>query len=148
MTISSTAFSSQGLIPPAFSCEGPNYNPPLKLTDIPTQAVSLALSVEDPDSPGRIWQHWLVWNIAPDTAEISSGQLPPGAQQGMTDFGRRGYAGPCPATGEHHYIFRLYALDAKLILDDSADRAIFDQAIAGHVLNQTELVGTFAHTQG
>lgn len=146
MTITSPAFSTNGIIPPPYTCEGDNTNPPLDIKGVPKQTISLALSVEDPDSPNGTWQHWLAWGIAPDTRQIEPGELPAGAQEGMTDFGRSGYGGPCPAAGVHNYVFRLYALDIKPLLAPTADRKAFDQAISGHVLAQAELVGRFGHT--
>ena len=147
MTITSPAFTSNGIIPPPHTCEGDNTNPPLEIADVPKTTVSLALSVEDPDSPGRVWQHWLIWGIAPETKRIGPGQMPAGAQEGLTDFGRSGYGGPCPASGVHHYVFRLYALDITPLLSETADRKVFDQAINGHILAQAELVGRFGHHQ-
>lgn len=147
MTITSPAFTNNGTIPPSYSCEGDNTNPPLEIADVPAETTSLALSVEDPDSPGGTWQHWLVWGIDPSTTTINPAEVPSGASEGMTDFGRSGYGGPCPASGVHHYVFRLYALDINPLLDQTTDRAAFDQAIKEHILAQAELVGRFGHSQ-
>ena len=147
MTITSPAFTTNGIIPPPHTCEGANTNPPLVIADAPKTAITLALVVEDPDSPSGLWQHWLMWDVAPDTQAIEPGQTPTGAMQGMNDFGRQGYGGPCPAIGVHHYVFRLYALDTKLMLGPTANRRAFYQAIRGHILAAAELVGQFGHNQ-
>lgn len=146
MTISSPAFIAGTKIPPQYTCEGSGINPALEFHDLPTAAVSLALIVEDPDSPGQVWQHWLIWNISPDTAEIAADAVPAGAAQGTNDFGQTGYGGPCPQSGLHHYRFRLLALDTQLMLSPGAGRRELDTAMAGHIIDQAEIVGTFEHS--
>lgn len=147
MTISSPAFIAGNQIPPQYTCEGDDTSPALEFKDIPSKAVSLVLIVEDPDSPGKVWQHWLVWNIAPDTTGIAAASLVPGASQGINDFGRIGYGGPCPHSGLHHYLFRLLALDTKLMLAPGANRSQLDLAMAGHIIEQGEIIGTFEHSK-
>lgn len=147
MTITSSDFTDGGLIPPTYSCEGGNSNPPLAFAGVPKDAQSLALLVSDPDSPNGTWQHWLIWSIDPVTTEIAAGQVPIGAIQGTNDFGRAGYGGPCPAVGVHHYVFHLYALDTKLMPAAGANRKTFDAAISGHIIAEAELIGRFGHSK-
>jgi Raf kinase inhibitor-like YbhB/YbcL family protein len=114
--ISSTAFTQNGSIPSKYTCDGSDVNPPLMFENVPPEAKSLALIVDDPDAPAGTWVHWVVWNIDPAVKEIKENSLPPGAQQGISDFRKRGYGGPCPPGGTHRYFFKLYALDTTLTL--------------------------------
>jgi Raf kinase inhibitor-like YbhB/YbcL family protein len=145
LEVTSSAFKNGGLIPTEFSCKGADVNPPLRIASAPSDAKRLAVTVTDPDAPGGTFTHWLVWNIDPKTTEISSGSLPSGAVQGMNDFGRVGYGGPCPPSGTHRYYFRVFALDTELPLKSSAKAADFEKAIAGHVIARGELMGRFSH---
>ena len=106
------------------------------------EAVSLALIVDDPDAPAGDWVHWTVWNISPETVEITEGS-PPSGVEGTTDFGKTGWGGPCPPSGTHRYFFKLYALDQELDLDSSATKSEIETAITGHVLDKAELVGLY-----
>jgi len=145
MQISSPAFQEGVLIPVRYTCKGDNVSPPLIIINVPGSSKSLALIVHDPDAVNADWTHWLVWNIPPITTEIAENTVPAEATQGITDFGTPGYGGPCPpsGTGTHHYSFELYALDTMLDLDSSAKRIQLEQAMAGHVLGQAKLIGTF-----
>jgi Raf kinase inhibitor-like YbhB/YbcL family protein len=145
IAVSSTAFQSGEKIPEQFTCKGANQNPPLRFQGIPSGAKSLALIVGDPDAPGGLFTHWLVWNIAPATTQIGGNSVPPAATQGTNDFGQPGYGGPCPPSGIHRYYFRLFALDRKLDLKAGAKRREIDQAIAGHVLARGELMVRCSH---
>jgi Raf kinase inhibitor-like YbhB/YbcL family protein len=145
ITVSSSAFHSGENIPAQFTCKAANVNPPLEFQNIPNGAKSLALIVDDPDAPGGLFTHWLVWNIAPAAGQIAEKSVPPGAVQGTNGFGKPGYGGPCPPSGTHRYFFRFIALDRMLDLKSGAKRAGFDKAIAGHVLARGELMGRFSH---
>ena len=144
ISVSSSAFSPGGKIPPQFTCKGANVNPPLEFHGVPSHAKSLALIVEDPDAPAGLFTHWLVWNIAPTAGQIGEKSAPPGAMQGTNDFGKSGYGGPCPPSGTHRYFFRVIALDQQLDLKSGKKRAEFDKAIAGHILARGELMGRFS----
>jgi hypothetical protein len=145
ITVTSSAFSPGGNIPEQFSCKGTNLNPPLQFSGIPANAKSLVLIMDDPDAPGGLFTHWLVWNIDPATTHISERSLPAGAVQGSNDFGNAGYGGPCPPSGTHRYFFRIFALDQKLDLKSGAKRKALENALAGHIVAQGELMGRFSH---
>jgi Raf kinase inhibitor-like YbhB/YbcL family protein len=140
LTISSTAFEHDGYIPIKYTCEGKNINPPVTISGIPKDAISLALIIEDPDAPGGIFDHWVVWNIRP-TEIIEENSLP-----GITAKNSRGeyrYTGPCPPSGTHRYFFKIYALDTMLDLDDDADKKMVEQSLHDHVLAYGELMGLY-----
>ena len=143
MKLSSPVFENNGIIPPKFTCDGEGVNPPLEISDVPAGAKSLALIVDDPDAPAGDWVHWTVWNIKPDTKLVDENSVPPEAIEGITDFGKPGYGGPCPPSGTHRYQFKLYALDISLDLDSGAKKADVEKAMEGHILDQTDLVGLY-----
>ncbi len=145
MKISSPNFTN-GQIPDKYSCDGEDVNPALEVNEIPDQAKSLALIVDDPDAPAGDWVHWLVWNIQPNINRIEENSVPEGAIQGMTDFGYAGWGGPCPPSGTHSYHFKLYALDSLLELLPASDKADLEKSMQGHILEQAELVATYTRT--
>ncbi|MEX0622170.1 MAG: YbhB/YbcL family Raf kinase inhibitor-like protein [Candidatus Woykebacteria bacterium] len=144
MKITSTAFSDGGPIPAKYTCDGNNFSPPLEFSEIPPEAKSLVLIVDDPDAPSKTWVHWTAWNIDPQTAQIDEGQVPPGATQGVTDFGEVGYAGPCPPSGTHRYFFKLYALETSLQIPYQAQKEDLEKAMADHIIAKTQLVGLYS----
>lgn len=143
MQITSTAFEHNQNIPSQYTCDGTDMNPPLQISEVPEGTQSLALIVDDPDAPRGDWVHWLVWNIDPSTTEISENSVPAGAVQGLTDFGRNDWGGPCPPSGTHRYFFKLYALDSALDLSTSAGKADLLSAMEGHILENGELIGLY-----
>ncbi|MEW6719258.1 MAG: YbhB/YbcL family Raf kinase inhibitor-like protein [Thermodesulfobacteriota bacterium] len=143
LSISSTAFAHNGMIPPQHTCDGADTSPPLSVRGVPGNAKTLALIVDDPDAPGKTWVHWVVWNIGADTAEIPSNAVPAGALQGRNDFGKTAYGGPCPPSGTHRYFFKLYALDAALPLNAGATKAQLEEAMKGRVIGNAELIGLY-----
>lgn len=143
LKLSSPAFKHNQQIPSKYTCDGKDVNPPLAIESVPAGAKSLALIVDDPDAPAGTWVHWVVWNIAIGTKEIREHAVPAGAAQGMNDFRKRDYGGPCPPSGTHRYFFKLYALDTMLNLDGSATKAALERAMKGHIIAQTELVGLY-----
>lgn len=147
MRISSSFFENNQMIPVKYTCDGDNINPPLSISDVPDDAKTLALIVDDPDAPIGLWVHWIVWNITPDTREIAENFVPKGATEGMTDFGKPGYGGPCPPDSEHRYFFKVFALDTELNLDPKADKEALEEAMVGHVLDRAELVGLYKRKQ-
>jgi len=141
--VTSSAFAFESTIPRRFSCEGENINPPLSVQGIPAAAKSLTLTVSDPDAPTQNFTHWLVWNIPPQTDQINPGNLPHGAVTGTNDSGQNGYLGPCPPSGTHRYYFKFAALDSLLNLPVSSTRPDLEKAMAGHIIDQGELIGTY-----
>jgi Raf kinase inhibitor-like YbhB/YbcL family protein len=147
MRLSSPTFSDGESIPNKHGYEKENTNPPLEIGEIPDDAVSLALVLDDPDAQepaGKIWDHWVVWNIAPDTSRIEEDSRPAGATEGRNDFDETGYGGPKPPDREHTYHFRLYALDTELDLDAGTSKENLREAIETRIIDETELRGTYA----
>lgn len=152
MRITSPAFENDGPIPKGHTCDGEDTSPALRFEDVPDDAGSLALIVDDPDAPAKIWVHWLVWGLPGDMRELPGG-VPTegivgeieGLRQGRNDFDRVGWGGPCPPPGHgtHHYRFTLYALDQHIDLDAGAGREALERRLEGHVLAETRLVGTY-----
>ncbi|MGC8981709.1 MAG: YbhB/YbcL family Raf kinase inhibitor-like protein [Minisyncoccia bacterium] len=143
MKIESPAFENNKEIPSKYTCDGEDINPPLKFSDIPEDAKSLVLIVDDPDAPFGIFTHWIVWNIDPKTTFIEENSVPEGAIVGRNDFGRNSYGGPCPPSGTHHYYFKIYALDTTLNLDKNSSKKDLEKAMKNHILEKGELVGIY-----
>lgn len=137
LRLTSTDLASAGTFPQRFTCDGVNDSPNLRFDGIPEATKSLAVIMEDLDAPGGTFTHWLAWNIPPDTKEFSTGSVPGGVVQGMNDFKKSGYGGPCPPSGVHRYVLHLYALDTMLQLPTDSRRKQVDAAISGHILGQT-----------
>ncbi|MGI5827529.1 MAG: YbhB/YbcL family Raf kinase inhibitor-like protein [Patescibacteria group bacterium] len=144
MQITSPAFSNNGDIPQRYTCDGQDINPPLSLSDIPEEAESLVITVTDPDTPGKTWVHWVVFNISPDVKEVEEDSVPEGGILGSNDFGQTEYGGPCPPSGEtHHYFFTVYAIYIKTTLEEGV---VFDEVmetIEDNIIDSAELVGTY-----
>ena len=140
LKISSSAFKPNGYIPVKYTCKGEDVNPPLDISGTPAHASCLALIIDDPDASGGTWLHWTVWNI-PVTHHILEDDIP--GQQGRNDFGRNAYGGPCPPSGAHRYLFRVFALDEVLDLAEGASRQELETAMVGHIIGYGELVGLF-----
>jgi len=141
--IKSPAFAGNGLIPARYTCDGGDINPPLEIYNVPADAKSLALIVDDPDAPVGMWVHWVVWNIDPGTREIAEDHLPRTALQGKNDWKRNCYGGPCPPSGVHRYFFKLYALDSRLNLGTGTTKSDLEKAMKGHILASAELIGLY-----
>lgn len=147
MILKSPAFHEGEAIPKKYSYKDRNVNPPLSIKGVPGGAESLALVMDDPDAvkpAGKVWDHWVVWNIDPDTESIEEDSVPSGSVEGTTDYDERGYGGPNPPDGLHRYRFRLFALDRKLDLSGSATKDDLEKEIEGHVIEKAELFGTYA----
>ncbi len=142
MKITSSAFQEGGNIPSKFTCDGSDTSPPLQIAGVPPGAKSLVLIADDPDAPGGLFTHWLIWNISPQTSSIPEGSAPKGVQ-GANDFGKSGYRGPCPPPGTHRYSFKIFALDRELDLHNGAKRTQVDSAMKGHIVAQGEHVGRY-----
>jgi Raf kinase inhibitor-like YbhB/YbcL family protein len=144
--LTSPAFHHGSQIPSRYTCDGDDINPHLVIQGAPPAAKSLTMIVEDPDAPGGTFVHWLLWDIQPETKEIREHTAPFGSRQGLNSAGENGYIGPCPPSGSHRYIFRLFALDVRVKLDESATREELERAMEGHIMATTELLGTYART--
>src|SRR5205085_2509689 len=128
LKVMSTAFSDGGMIPQQYTCDGANMSPPLSWSGLPAKTASLAVVTEDPDAPKGVFTHWISFNIPPAEAQMpervaAERTLQSGARQGSNDFGKVGYGGPCPPSGSHRYVFKVYALDSMLNLDPGATKA-------------------------
>lgn len=154
LTLKSADFTHLGEIPRLFTCDGDDISPALNWSGIPPQAQSLVLIVDDPDAPDpakpkMTWVHWVLYNIPATTSELPKGvtpaSLPVGTLQGKNDWKRTGYGGPCPPVGRHRYFHKLYALDIKLPDLHHPDKAQLEAAMAGHIIGQAELIGTYQH---
>lgn len=150
MQITSTAFSHQGVIPKLYTCEGKDISPPLTWAGLPTGTKSLALIVDDPDAPDpaapkMTWVHWVLYNLSLTTEELPEGAktLPPGTKEGVNDWKRTGYGGPCPPIGRHRYFHKLYALDIVLPDLRQPTKVQLEQAMKGHILAEAQLMGTY-----
>lgn len=145
MKLTSLAFETNALIPAKYTCDGQDVNPPLRLTDVPEEAETLTLIVDDPDAPAGTWDHWVLYNIPASTTEIAEGSAP--GTQGTNDFKKQSYGGPCPPGGTHRYFFELYALDTSLDLEAGARKKEVEAAMDGHLLAKAELVGRYTRQQ-
>ena len=142
LTLISSAFENNQDIPAHFTCKGSDINPPLTIQNIPPKTESLALTMTDPDAPGGTWVHWVVYNIKPNTPIITENSIP--GKELLNDFGKYHYGGPCPANEkEHHYIFRVYALDQIMDIDEGSTMKEMEKAIRGHILAQSKLTGVY-----
>lgn len=147
LSLSSSAFEAGGRIPAKYGYSQQNVNPSLTIPGTPDVAESLTLIMDDPDAlepAGKVWLHWLVWNISPDRAEIPEAWSPTDAIEGMNDFGERGYGGPEPPDAVHTYRFKLFALDTHLDLNPDTTVEGIGRAMADHIIAQTQLEGTYA----
>jgi hypothetical protein len=152
LTITSTAFAPEGAIPSLYTCEGKDISPPLAWNGTPAATKSFALIVDDPDAPDpaapkMTWVHWVLYDI-PATASglpeaVQPSALPSGTREGVNDWGRTGYGGPCPPIGRHRYFHKLYALDTVLADLKRPKKAALEKAMQGHILAQAVLIGTY-----
>jgi len=146
--ITSSAFEDGGLIPAKYTCDGADISPPLQWDAVPEGTKSIALICDDPDAPMGTWVHWVLFNLPGDAKELAENipteeTLPNGAKQGVNDFGRIGYGGPCPPGGTHRYFFKIYALDTEVGLQAGADKRRLLKAMEGHILEQGQLIGKY-----
>ncbi len=146
--VTSPAFEQGGMIPAKYTCDGDNVSPPLKWAPVPDGTESIALISDDPDAPMGTWVHWVMYNTPAGATELAENVppdkvLPNGARQGITDFRRIGYGGPCPPSGTHRYFFKIYALDAQLDLQAGASKDNLLKAMQGHILAQGQLMGRY-----
>jgi hypothetical protein len=143
MKLTSPNFNNGDFLPVDFSCQGKGRTPLLQIADAPKNTAAFALIVDDPDAPGGVFTHWLVWNISAATTTINAGDLPHSAIAGDNSAGSTKYFPPCPPSGIHHYYYRLYALDKKLDLPVKSKAKQLLSAMAGHIIDEAVLMGKF-----
>jgi len=146
-TLESSAFENGGIIPQKYGYKHGNISPPLKINEIPENTVSLVLIMDDPDAMGavgKVWVHWVVWNIEPKNSKFEENSIPSNCIEGETDFGEIGYGGPAPPDKEHTYIFKLCALDQKLDASKGSTKQEIELAMKNHILSETILEGRYA----
>lgn len=143
MNIISAVFQYGELIPARYTCDGDDINPSFVFSDIPKEAKSLVMIMDDPDSPIGNWVHWTMWNIDPKIGIMPENERLQGVSEGMTNFGTSGYGGPCPNKGTHRYFFNLYALDTFLDLPSNTTKNELMEAMRGHILAEAELMGKY-----
>ncbi len=142
MKLESLEFAHHQPIPTKFTCQGEDVSPQLNFFDLPEGTATLAIIVDDPDAPGGTFDHWIAWNISPELGMIREGGPVP--NHGLNHFNQMRYRGPCPPPGgPHRYFFKVYALDTVLDLEDGATKEQLLDSMEGHILDQTELVGTY-----
>ncbi|MBN2159027.1 MAG: YbhB/YbcL family Raf kinase inhibitor-like protein [Spirochaetes bacterium] len=145
ITVTSTAFKEGEMIPARYTCDDRDVSPQLSWSNVPAGAKSIALICDDPDAPAGTWVHWVVFNIPPTAKELIEGvgALPAGAKQGINDFRKLDYGGPCPPGGTHRYYFKIYALDAVIDLKEGASKSALLKAMEGRILAQGQLMGKY-----
>jgi Raf kinase inhibitor-like YbhB/YbcL family protein len=143
LTVSSPVFKDNGTIPSKYTCDGADINPPLVIEHVPDGVKSLALIVDDPDAPAGTWVHWVLWNVHPGTREIKENSVPKGALQGLNDFRKQQYGGPCPPSGTHRYFFKLYALDTILTLSPRTTKTELEESMKGYVIEKAHITGLY-----
>ena len=146
-TLKSTAFGNGDVIPRKFGYKNGNVSPPLTISGVPENTLSLALIMDDPDAMGavgKVWVHWVLWNINSNETEIKENSIPSDCLEGETDFGEIGYGGPAPPDKEHTYIFKLYALDKKLSANKGSTKNQIEEAMKNHIIAETRLEGRYS----
>jgi len=146
-TLESEAFDNGGVIPRKYGYKNGNLSPPLKISGVPENTLSLVLIMDDPDAMdavGKVWVHWVLWNITPNVVELKENSIPSDCLEGETDFGEISYGGPAPPDKEHTYIFKLYALDQKLDSDKGSTKKQIEESMKNHIIAETRLEGKYS----
>jgi Raf kinase inhibitor-like YbhB/YbcL family protein len=145
--ILSPVFANNEYIPQKYTCDGENVSPPLEIYNVPRDAVSLVLIVQDPDAEAGLWTHWTMWNIDPRIDGIGEGESVKGAVEGVTSSLGQGYSGPCPPEGAHRYFFKLFGLSKSLELPNKTTVEELEEAMAGKIVEHAHLVGIYERRQ-
>lgn len=143
MKITSSAFENNGKIPPKFTCQGLDISPDLQIENVPAGTASLAIIMDDPDAPNGTWNHWLVWNIDPQTKLIPENVANDFAIMGNNSWPKQSYGGPCPPSGNHRYFFKLFALKTILDLPAGSSKEALLKAMEGKIIEEAQLMGTY-----
>jgi Raf kinase inhibitor-like YbhB/YbcL family protein len=141
-SIKSAAFKHNELIPSEYTCDGSDFNPPFEIENTPKETRSLVLIMDDPDAPAGVWDHWIKWNI-PTTVKVIEEGVEPEGISGTGTSGNSDYHGPCPPSGTHRYIFKVYALDTLLNLSPGASKKEVEKTMEGHILQEARLIGLY-----
>jgi Raf kinase inhibitor-like YbhB/YbcL family protein len=141
LTVKSSVFEANNLIPKKYSCDGENVNPPLTIEGLPKETKSVVLIMDDPDAPMGTFDHWVVWNIPASTIQIAENTAP--GTEGLNGAKKHGYTGPCPPSGTHRYFFKVYAIDSKFDLPTNSTKHDVEKAMLNRILAKGELVGLF-----
>lgn len=149
MKLTSEVFSNEEMIPEKYTCDGQDISPPLQWEDVPEETKSLALICDDPDAPVGTWVHWVIFDIPQDIDSLTENvsttkEFANGSKQGINDFHKIGYGGPCPPGEKHRYFFKLYALDKMLNLKPGISKSELERAMGKHILEKAELIGNYA----
>jgi len=144
MILTSPDFKHNEKIPVKFTGDGENINPELIIENIPKEARSLALIVDDPDAPAGTWSHWVVFNINPKIKRILKNSIPENGIQGQNSWGKNNYSGPLPPSGTHRYFFKIFAIDTKLGLNEGASKQEIERVMKNHILDKAELIGLYS----
>ncbi len=147
MKITSPAFKNNSQIPAKYSCDGRNINPEFDISDLPKGVKSLVLIIDDPDSLSETWVHWILFNIDPKTNKIRENSIPNKAVQGLNSWRKNEYNGPCPKSGTHKYMFKLYALNKILDLNQGAYKGDVEKAMKGCILAKAQMIGLYSRGQ-
>ncbi len=139
-----SVFPDGGRIPERYTCDGDDVNPPIEISEVPKDTKSIALIVNDLDSPSKTWAHWILWNLNPEAKKIPEGCDSSICTQGINDFGKIGYGGPCPRSGTHRYQFKVYALKTELNLPEGSGIRDVENAIDGNIIDSAMLTGTYS----
>ena len=145
MKITSSGFQNNSKIPEKYTCDGENINPPLSFSDIPQNAKSLVLIMDDPDAPMGTFVHWVLFNI--DSRENGIAENSSLGTEGLSTTEKKEYIGPCPPSGTHRYFFKLYALDTALNLPSTPDKKAVEEKMQGHIIEKAELIGLYNRRQ-
>jgi len=143
MKISSVAFANNGKIPKKYTCDGASVSPPLKISDVPKNTKSLALILDDPDAPSGTFTHWVIWGISPKKTQFAEGEKK-GFVEGTMDLGKPGYFGPCPPSGVHRYVFKLFALDSQVDISAKSKKQELVSTMQNHIIQNATLVGKYS----
>ena len=147
LSLESKSFENGGIIPRKYGYKNGNINPHLRISGVPQGTKSLILIMDDPDAMGavgKVWVHWVLWNIPPSTEEIPENSIPTDSIEGKNDFGEIGYGGPAPPDKEHTYIFNLYALDHEISLQKGSTKSDVEKSMNDHVISKTKLEGRYS----
>jgi Raf kinase inhibitor-like YbhB/YbcL family protein len=146
MEITSSGVDANGKLLQKYTPDGDNCNPPLTFSQVPTDAASLVLLMDDPDAPNGVFTHWVLYDMSPSTLQILEASMPLTGKVGANSYGNQKYDGPAPPSGTHRYVFTLYALNTMLELPDGANKQEILQAMNGHILDHAELTSTYTHS--